>query len=221
MQRCASEPLERPVVCPGRIPDVGFPFVLGEIDVVSLHQAVSLHLGDDGGGCDRLALAVATYDRLNGPVRIRKRMIAVNQNEGGLRLERFDGSSHGFHGGPQDVQFVDFSRRADSDSDGYGLCSDPSCDPGTLGWSQYLAILDAAEPVFLTKHNGGGHDRTRQAAPSRFVDPCDQTVSVRPESTLYSKTRHGKGGTGVRRPRRTDREDRFRIARRRQLKDIR
>ena len=91
--------------------------IFGKLRAEVTHHHVAPHLCDHAGGRDRQAIAVAIDDRSLGK-RKRKNGQPINQDMIGGTGEDFDGGTHRFVGGAQNVDLVDLNGINDADRPG-------------------------------------------------------------------------------------------------------
>ena len=142
--------------------------------VIIVHQPVPLMLGDDRGGGDRQAQGVASDDRQRC-VRPFRAAIAVDQDHrrrGAGRDQRVDGTMHGEHRGPQDVEPVYLLDGCDADADRRHL-PDRAAQILAPDRAELLRIVDALGHLAPIEHHRRRDHRPGQRPPPRLVNAGD------------------------------------------------
>ncbi len=168
-------------------------FVLGEAILRELsakvtHHPVARHLGDDAGGSDAQANAIAVDD---GRLRQRKRDDGqpIDQNVIWRFNQGFDRQTHGAMARAQDVDPIDLDgiNNADSPSD-FGIRDQVAINLFAQFWRELFRIVQAAMTEFFAENHCGCDDWTRQCPAARFVNPGNPRDSDCAEFFLVTKS---------------------------------
>lgn len=168
-------------------------FVLGEAILRKggaevAHNFIARDLGDDAGGGDAEAEAIAVNDgglregeRGDGP--------AVDERVLGRWQERAQGEAHGFVGGAKDVDGVDLDGIDDADGphDG-GVGDEFAVNFLTPLGQKLLGIVQPSMPEFFRQDNGSGHDGTGERAATGFIDTGYAGDAERAQSALMPES---------------------------------
>jgi hypothetical protein len=193
----------------------GVAFVDGEavswVEAIEFdHALIAKDLGDDAGGGDAVAAAVA-LDKggmRHGQGGDRQ---TIDQGMNGSGFESLEGAAHGGVGGPQDVHGVDRGRIDFGDCEGNMMRAQPLEERFAPGRLDLFGIVESQEIIgqapfdpAVGEDEGDGDDRSGQRTASGFIDTGEggeATGQERPfdlKPVDVGRPRHG-GDCGVRR----------------------
>lgn len=121
MQKARAMPVDSCPVggCPVSL--VASEAILGEMPVITLHDAVSKNFGQDAGCGDGGAGAVTLDDGLTGDWNIRG-LGSIDQNQIRNRSQLRQRSRHGLKGGLKNIDLIDNRGRNSTSAPGQGAC---------------------------------------------------------------------------------------------------
>ena len=132
--------------------------ILGKTGAEVTHHSVARDLGDDTGGGDAQADAIALHDGGLGKGEWGNGQ-AVDEDVFGRAGQEFDGGAHGFVGSAQDIDLIDLVMIDHADSPRDLLVGNQLCvDLLSQVWRELLGVLEFAVPELLGKNHGRGHD---------------------------------------------------------------
>lgn len=171
VMRRGAIPGERLVVLIGRIAFVLRPAVVGVLGVQRAHERIAGFLGDDGRGSNGQAASVSFDGRFVWAKKSLGGTVAIHKKHIGHKREIPDSAFHGFEGGMENVEFINFFGRALSraHSHGFGMNTWEKSRP--LFWRKLLAIMQAGEVGIRREDDSGSYDRASKASSSRLVHP--------------------------------------------------
>jgi hypothetical protein len=146
------------------------------------NESIPPYLGHDGGGGNGETFPVAADDGLLRPGEIGDGQ-AVDQHQVGEKAKGGHGAAHGFLGGAENVEGVDFEMTDHPDSDG-GLAPDRPGQNFSAKGPKSFGIIHPAKPSGAgTRDPGRGKDDrgrdhgTAERPATGFVDAGDQPQS--------------------------------------------
>jgi len=162
--------------------------ILGELSAKVTHHPVARHLGDDAGGSDAQANAIAVDD---GRLRKGKRDDGqpIDQSVIWRFDQGFDRHTHGAMARAQDVDPIDLDgiNNADSPSD-FGIRDQVAINLFAQFRRELFGIVQATMTEFFRKNDSRGDNRTRQCTTAGFVNPGDARDSDGAEFFLVTKS---------------------------------
>jgi len=156
---------------------VAFEAVCGILAREGIHDAVARHFGDDGGGGDAEAGAVAADDFFLQDGEFWNEG-AVHEDVIGREDQTADGGAHGVMGGAEDVEGVNHGVVSGADGNGEGAVvgADQGIEFFAFGGGELFGVEDACSPAVAViggKINcatgGGGDDGAGQGAAAGFI----------------------------------------------------
>src|SRR5262245_52288928 len=156
------------------------------LGVELVHQRIARRLGQDRGGGDAEAAAVAFDDvllrnrQIFEPPRIEQEM---------LRCERqaLDRAAHGQEPGPVDVDGIDLLDFGEGNRPGDGARPDLGREPVARGRIELLRIVDARNARPGREHDGGGRHWPGERAHAGFVDARDMQHAAGPNGVFKAQ----------------------------------
>jgi hypothetical protein len=162
--------------------------ILGELSAKVTHHPVARHLGDDAGGSDAQADAIAVDD---GRLRKWKRDDGqpIDQSVIWRFDQGFDRQTHGAMARAQDVDPIDLDgiNNGDSPSD-FGSRDQVAINLLAQFRRELFRIVQASMAEFFGKNHCGCDDWTRQCPAARFVNPRNARNSDGTEFFLVTKS---------------------------------
>src|SRR5215467_2425132 len=168
--------------------------VTGVLVIISGHDSVAGHLGENRGGGDAETLAIATddmslWDRKAG------NLAAINQDMFRRPLKGGQRALDGAHGCPIDDEAVDLLDLRDPEAEGKRAFADLAVQFLALFGEQLLGIVHAPDEGFRPKYHRGGDHRTRHRPDPRLIDSRDRLDAGTPEFAFVAQvgmTGHGQ-----------------------------
>jgi len=161
----------------GGIPFVAVESVLGEIVMISQHQAVSAHLGHDGGRRYGYAAGIAFNYRLMGQIGLNTK-IAVYKHKIRPRAKIGQRHDHGEFGGLENIDPVDFKGIHNADTNRLGLIVDMDAEMLSLAGRQLLGIGDIPGFKIRRQDHGSGYDRAGQGTSAGLIHSGNLGVTL-------------------------------------------
>ncbi len=162
--------------------------ILGELSAKVTHHPVARDLGDDAGGSDAQADAIAVDD---GRLRKWKRDDGqpIDQSVIWRFDQGFDRQTHGAMARAQDVDPIDLDgiNNGDSPSD-FGIRDQVAINLSAQFRRELFRIVQATMTEFFGKNHCGCDDWTRQCTAARFVNPGNPRDSDGTEFFLVTKS---------------------------------
>jgi hypothetical protein len=162
--------------------------ILWELSAKVTHHPVARDLGDDAGGSDAQADAIAVDD---GRLRKWKRddRQPIDQDMVWRFNQGFDGQAHGTLARAQNIDPIDLDgiNNADSPSD-FGIRDQFVIDLFAQFRRELFGIVQAAMTEFLGENDCGRDDRARQRTAAGFVNPGNARDSNGAEFFLVAKS---------------------------------
>ena len=138
------------------------------------HQRIPRGLGQDGGRGDGGFDVVSADQRLDGQVRDRRPLVAVDEHARRLHRQGLDRTAHGIERGMQDVEAVDVLDAGGGDGKTQRLVADLGGQALALARRELLGVAQADDGAIGRKDDGSGKDRAGQRPATGFVDAGDQ-----------------------------------------------
>ena len=159
--------------------------VVGIGGVQAPHDAVARDLGDDRGGRDRRARAVAADDR--AVLALERHAEAVGQEQRpGRRVQSAQGARQGREVGAVHAAAVDLARRRDDHADARGAREDGLVELLALCERARLRVVElrerrahAALQAPVVEEHAGRDERARERAATRLVGARDERHAER------------------------------------------
>ena len=162
--------------------------ILGELSAKVTHQPVARDLGDDAGGSDAQADAIAVDD---GRLRKGKRDDGQPVDQSVIRRfdQGFDRQTHGAVARAQNVDPIDLDgiNNTDSPSD-FGIRDQVAINLFAQFRRELFGIVQATMTEFFRKNHSGGDDWSCQGAAASFINPGNARDSDGAELFLVTKS---------------------------------
>ena len=155
--------------------------VLGIPDCELLHQAVTAHLGEDGGRGDTGAARVSVDHGAAGHGDLAV-LVSVDEGQVRLNVQTGDGAVHGEEGGPEDVELLDLLHRGEGHGPGHGLLLDQGKKKLPLFFGELLRVVQTGELHIGRENHRGGTDRSREGAAAGLVHAADAVIALGAEA---------------------------------------
>src|SRR3984893_18396468 len=162
--------------------------VAGKASFVLAHYSVARHLGENRGGCDAEALAVAAHDRGLRMLQARD-PASVDQYVAGRASQAGQRAQARLARGPVDVKPVDLGRFGDPDSPYERARSYLAVQFLTHLGQELLRIVNALDESLGGEYDRGRHHRTPHRADPGLVDARHHFHTAAPELALVTEIR--------------------------------
>jgi hypothetical protein len=162
--------------------------ILGELSAKVTHHPVARHLGDDAGGSDAQADAIAVDD---GRLRKWKRDDGqpIDQSVIWRFDQGFDRQTHGAVARAQNVDPIDLAGINNTDSPSYfGIRDQVAINLFAQFRRELFGIVQASMTEFFRKNHCGRDDWTRQRTAAGFINPRNARNSDGTEFFLVTKS---------------------------------